>query len=220
MSSSPTAPTSTTVRRPPCVPELSRLRVVVACGALARPRAIASVTAGPSTSTRCRRAAQPAALIAVRYAGLAVELAPAHDASRSATPTAAPTAPSTRCATASARALPGLHCYDLLDGRARRSRPPRSPAPTSSPTSSSALSSARGARLGLNRWPELRDDYFRHYRRVVWLAQRADGRAPPRRRAGRRAARPAARGRRAGEAPLRGRALGEACRRRSQEPPG
>ena len=27
--------------------------------------------------------------------------------------------------------------------------------------------------LGLDRHPELRDDYFRHYRRVVWLAQRA-----------------------------------------------
>jgi hypothetical protein len=26
--------------------------------------------------------------------------------------------------------------------------------------------------LGLDRWPELRDDYFRHYTRVVWLAQR------------------------------------------------
>lgn len=26
--------------------------------------------------------------------------------------------------------------------------------------------------LGLDRWPELRDEYFRHYRRVVWLAQR------------------------------------------------
>ena len=25
--------------------------------------------------------------------------------------------------------------------------------------------------LGLDRHPELRDDYFRHYRRVVWLAQ-------------------------------------------------
>jgi hypothetical protein len=28
------------------------------------------------------------------------------------------------------------------------------------------------AELGLDRYPELRDDYFRHYRRVVWLAQR------------------------------------------------
>jgi hypothetical protein len=26
--------------------------------------------------------------------------------------------------------------------------------------------------LGLDRYPELRDDYFRNYRRVVWLAQR------------------------------------------------
>jgi hypothetical protein len=26
--------------------------------------------------------------------------------------------------------------------------------------------------LGLDRWPELRDYYFRHYTRVVWLAQR------------------------------------------------
>ncbi|HEX4011057.1 MAG TPA: DUF1638 domain-containing protein [Solirubrobacteraceae bacterium] len=26
--------------------------------------------------------------------------------------------------------------------------------------------------LGLDRWPELRDAYFGHYRRVVWLAQR------------------------------------------------
>jgi len=26
--------------------------------------------------------------------------------------------------------------------------------------------------LGLNRWPELRDAYFGHYTRVVWLAQR------------------------------------------------
>ena len=27
------------------------------------------------------------------------------------------------------------------------------------------------AELGLDRWPELHEDYFRHYRRVVWLAQ-------------------------------------------------
>jgi hypothetical protein len=25
--------------------------------------------------------------------------------------------------------------------------------------------------LGLDRYPELREEYFRHYRRVVWLAQ-------------------------------------------------
>jgi hypothetical protein len=31
------------------------------------------------------------------------------------------------------------------------------------------------AELGLDRYPQLRDDYFRHYRRVVWLAQRPTG---------------------------------------------
>jgi uncharacterized protein DUF1638 len=39
--------------------------------------------------------------------------------------------------------------------------------------------------LGLDRWPELRDDYFRSYTRVVWLAQR---RAPATERAAARAA--------------------------------
>jgi hypothetical protein len=28
--------------------------------------------------------------------------------------------------------------------------------------------------LGLDRWPMLRDDYFREYTRVVWLAQDPD----------------------------------------------
>ena len=30
------------------------------------------------------------------------------------------------------------------------------------------------AELGLDRHPELRDDYFAHYTRVVWLAQQPD----------------------------------------------
>lgn len=28
--------------------------------------------------------------------------------------------------------------------------------------------------LGLDRYPELHEDYFRHYGRVVWLAQKPD----------------------------------------------
>ena len=39
--------------------------------------------------------------------------------------------------------------------------------------------------LGLDRWPELREDYFRSYTRVLWLAQ-AD--TPANRRAAERAA--------------------------------
>ncbi len=34
---------------------------------------------------------------------------------------------------------------------------------------------ASGSELGLDRYPYLRDDYFRHYRRVVWLAQSPTG---------------------------------------------
>jgi hypothetical protein len=30
------------------------------------------------------------------------------------------------------------------------------------------------AELGLDRYPELRDDYFGHYTRLVWLAQQPD----------------------------------------------
>jgi hypothetical protein len=39
--------------------------------------------------------------------------------------------------------------------------------------------------LGLDRYPDLRDDYFRHYTRVVWLAGR---RTPDLERAAQRAA--------------------------------
>jgi hypothetical protein len=39
--------------------------------------------------------------------------------------------------------------------------------------------------LGLDRHPDLRDDYFRHYRRVIWLAGRD---TPDMRRAAERAA--------------------------------
>ena len=85
--------------------------------------------------------------------------------SSSRTPTAARAARST--ATAARRAP---HCYELFGGLARRRRaghvlPHRLPRPLAS-----TGSSWRG--LGLDRYPELRDDYFRNYERVVWLAQR------------------------------------------------
>ena len=36
------------------------------------------------------------------------------------------------------------------------------------------------AELGLDRYPELRDDYFAHYTRMVWLAQEPDDELAPR----------------------------------------
>ena len=78
--------------------------------------------------------------------------------SSSRTRTAAPTSPATR----SSRARTATRCTAPSTSRRR----------TSSPTSScGASTTSSGASLGLDRHPELRDDYFRNYEKVVWLAQ-------------------------------------------------
>ena len=91
-----------------------------------------------------------------------------------ATPTAARTARSTASATSSACArLPGLHCYDLYAGASRIEQFLADQPGTYLLTDFLVRSFARTVEqeLGLDRWPELRDDYFGHYTRVVWLAQ-------------------------------------------------
>jgi hypothetical protein len=63
--------------------------------------------------------------------------------------------------------LPGADCYELYGGR------PHEPGTyylTDFLVRTFDRIVWRG--LGLDRYPELRDDYFRHYERVVWLAQR------------------------------------------------
>jgi hypothetical protein len=74
------------------------------------------------------------------------------------------------------RRLPGLHCYDLYDGEAELARRLDAEPGTYLLTDFLVRSFARTVEqeLGLDRWPELRDDYFGHYTRVVWLAQRPD----------------------------------------------
>jgi hypothetical protein len=74
------------------------------------------------------------------------------------------------------RRLPGLHCYDLYAGADRiRSFLEDQPG-TYLLTDFLVRSFARTVlqELGLDRHPELRDDYFRHYTRVVWLSQDDD----------------------------------------------
>jgi hypothetical protein len=69
--------------------------------------------------------------------------------------------------------LPGLHCYDVLAGpRAQEllAEQPGTYLLTDFLVRTFDALVWRG--LGLDRYPELRDDYFQHYRRVVWLAQR------------------------------------------------
>jgi hypothetical protein len=104
--------------------------------------------------------------------------------------------------------LSGEHCYDLFardEVRAALEEEPGTHVLTDFLARTFEHTVLR--QLGLDRWPELRDDYFRSYRRVLWLAQ-ADSSA------NRRAAeRPAA----AIGLPLEVRAVGEGALERELE---
>lgn len=80
------------------------------------------------------------------------------------------------CARRGLRRLPGLHCYDLYAGPERMRRMFEDQPGTYVLTDFLVRSFARTvlAELGLDRYPELREDYFGHYTRVVWLAQKPD----------------------------------------------
>jgi hypothetical protein len=77
------------------------------------------------------------------------------------------------CAELGQRRLPGLHCYDLFAGESRLAsfldEQPGTYLFTDFLVRSFDRTVAR--ELGLDRHPELAEDYFRHYTRVVWLAQ-------------------------------------------------
>ena len=71
------------------------------------------------------------------------------------------------------RRLEGLHCYDLYAGAGRIEQFFEEQAGTYLLTDFLVRSFARTVEveLGLDRWPALREEYFRHYTRVIWLAQ-------------------------------------------------
>lgn len=74
------------------------------------------------------------------------------------------------------RRLPGLHCYDLFAGESRLASFLDDQPGTYLFTDFLVRSFDRtvAQELGLDRYPELAEDYFRHYTRVVWLAQEPD----------------------------------------------
>jgi hypothetical protein len=77
------------------------------------------------------------------------------------------------CARLGVPRLPGAHCYDVFAG-AERMRALLADEPgTYVLTDFLATSFHRSVvvELGLDRFPDLRDAYFGHYTRVVWLAQ-------------------------------------------------
>jgi hypothetical protein len=77
------------------------------------------------------------------------------------------------CARLGVARLPGAHCYDVFGGAERVGRMLADEPGTYLLTDFlvSAFRRCVMAELGLDRHPELRDVYFRHYRRAVWLAQ-------------------------------------------------
>ena len=72
--------------------------------------------------------------------------------------------------------LAGLHCYDVFGGADRLRAMFEAEPGTYVLTDFLVRSFARTviAELGLDRYPELRDDYVAHYTRMVWLAQQPD----------------------------------------------
>jgi hypothetical protein len=183
MSSSPTAPTSTTGSstswrsRPD--PSAQRRGAVVACGALAQPLAAAVARHDwpidvhplpPLLHNRPHLIADEvrrlATSLAGRYAGVAVGYADCGTYG----------ALDAVCAELGLRRLPGLHCYDLYAGADELAARLEAEPGTYLLTDFLVRSFERTVvhELGLDRWPDLRDDYFAHYTRVVWLAQEPD----------------------------------------------
>jgi len=175
MSSSPTAPSSTTASSSSSRSELA----LIACGALAQSAAdIAARRGWPVTVHPLPPLLhnQPH-LIADEVRALALSLAASYDdVAVGYADCGTYGALDAVCEELGLRRLPGLHCYDLYDGEetlaARLEAEPGSYLLTDFLVRSFERTVVR--ELGLDRWPELRDDYFAHYTRVVWLAQEPD----------------------------------------------
>jgi len=175
MSNSATAKTSTTASSPNSA---SNPTEVVACGALAAHiREIASrrgwqVTVRPITAALHNRPQQIAgdakrAIAAAQESGARAVIAYADCGTYGALDDLATEAGVSR--------LPGLHCYDLYAGEAQIEHLFAEEPGTYLLTDYliRTFDKAVIQPLGLDRHPELWADYFAHYTRLVWLAQRA-----------------------------------------------
>src|SRR6478735_10978685 len=181
MSSSPTDLTSTTgsSTSSPSRPDRRTRVALVACGAIAQPAAQVVARNGwpvdihplpPLLHNQPHLIADEVRRLATAlsgdYAGVAVGYADCCTYGALATV----------CDELGLRRLPGLHCYDLYDGEATLAARLEAEPGTYLLTDFLVRSFERTVvrELGLDRHPELRDDYFRHYTRVVWLAQEPD----------------------------------------------
>ena len=166
MSNSPTGPTSTTGSSTSSVSEVE----IVACGALARH--IRDI------------AARRGWLVAVRPLPARLHNRPEKIPEYTERTVATAQASGSRAVVAYADCgtygaldkfdrLPGLHCYDLFAGPDQVADQLAEEPGTYLLTDYLVRTFSRTvlASLGLDRHPELWNDYFGHYRRLVWLAQ-------------------------------------------------
>jgi hypothetical protein len=174
MSSSPTAPSSTTSSSSSSGSDTSV--ALIACGAIAQP--IGEIVARRGWPVDVRPLPpllhnQPQ-LIAGEVRALALELASSYASVAVAYADCGTYgALDEVCAELGLRRLPGLHCYDLFAGESRLASFLDEHPGTNLLTGFLVRSNDRTVdrELGLDRHPELREDYFKHYTRAVWLAQ-------------------------------------------------
>lgn len=179
MSSSRTAPTSTTPSSSSSPSEPAGRVALIACGALAQPAAAVVARRGwpvdvhplpPLLHNRPDRIAAEVRAAAERlratYSRVVVGYADCGTYG----------ALDDVCRDLGLQRLPGLHCYDVYAGSDRLERFFDEQPGTYLLTDFLARSFSRTVlqELGLDRHPELRDSYFGHYERVVWLAQEPD----------------------------------------------
>src|SRR5690242_285060 len=183
MSSCPTAPTSTTVSshscRSPADGAAASPVVLIACGALGGHVREILARRGWRAELHCLPALlhNRPAKIAFEAERLALQaLARGQRVAVAYADCGSYGALDELCSRLGLRRLPGLHCYDVLAGPDRvRALLEREPG-TYLLTDFLVRSFRRSvlAELGLDRHPELWPDYFGHYLRLVWLAQRRD----------------------------------------------
>ncbi len=178
MSSSPTAPTSTTAsssNSPSEVPPIA----LIACGALAQP--CAEIAQRRSWRLDIHPLPpllhnQPHQIAGQVRAAAEPLLASHHRVLIGYADCGTYGALDQVCADLGLERLPGLHCYDVYAGPERLAAFFEEQPGTYVFTDFLVASFARTVvrELGLDRWPDLRNDYFGSYTRVVWLAQARD----------------------------------------------